>query len=104
MQDELTATKVELAKQTGLHRDATAALEGMREEVRLLDSENQALRNAMAPLSSLQGDVRELSAQVATMKQDKAAGKLVRKELEDTLTLARLSIKVCSTHVSIVAL
>ena len=96
MQAELAATKVELAKQTGLHKDACAALEDTREEVRLLESENQILRAAMVPLANLQGDVRELTAKVASLKEETAAAKVERDNLEDKLTLSRLAHKVCS--------
>ena len=85
---------MELVEQASLREEATAALDGLREEVHLLQSEKRTLRAAMAPLASLQGDVRELSAKVASLKEERAVAKAAQDTLEDTLTLARLSVKV----------
>ena len=82
-------------KLTSLHDDASAALEGMREEVHLLQHENKTLGAAMTPLADLQGDMRDLTAKVASLKEETAA-KVARDNLEDTLTLSRLAHKVCS--------
>ena len=64
--------------------------------MRLLERENKTLRAAMGPLVSLRSDVRQLSAKVAILKEERAAVDSACGKLEEDLTLSRLSVQVCS--------